>query len=807
MGRTIRLSNGANIMREATDGYDEEWTMENKTTSYLEVTLDLSRCSGCDVEGFEGENKAVAECPPMETQTLFVIHRSPPFRFAAGITMKEVPAPIEEQDEHIGEKKTEMETKIDEMAEFLQKIPFDAMSHDEIVEKLDEYGLDHFLDPSFPPTDTAIYDKETEPEYPLQQKPVWKRPSEFMRNPKLFDDGIDPNDINQGALGNCWFLASIASVAENPALIKRIFITQEYNEQGIYQLRICKNGEWVKVTVDDYIPCYLHGGPMFCRATGDELWVLLLEKAYAKLHGNYVQLRAGFVSHGMADLTGCPTQNYRFPKDRDEGYADDLWEKLDNADAKGWIMCAGTPGVDRFTEGGGPDKSHGIVPGHAYSVIAAKEREGIKLLNIRNPWGQFEWGGAWSDNSEEWTEEMIEAFEPNFDAKDGSFWMSYEDFYNGYDSITICKVENWNEVRMRGIFMRLFEADDTDEDFVLSKFYYSFRLEEETSIEIGLHQEDERILGSDRRRYVDMQILIIRRHNNGTMSIAHDSGSKSDRDSETSVTLGPGHYIVIPRSSGATLSKPNTDPQGPIDMKIDSDSRETLHPVLRTTMDDVFRRMDLQLNGALSAEELNQFGRLIGNEQLENITEDDLDGEDFENISCNASGITNFGLKQYFKNLDPEEIAGYADKLGYDDALYATKAKPFSITFHTNSDLRVRIGNALKTDLNERAWDLMMYDYHKKNGATGAIQTDDVCVFRKYDQGAYCVIYGAINKTDDEIEVNFKMTKSRNMIFQPSKGSVKTIVPPRGLVYLASSILDPGQNSFSWSYSFSAGRV
>ena len=84
-----------------------------------------------------------------------------------------------------------------------------------------------------------------------------------MRNPKLFDDGIDPNDINQGALGNCWFLASIASVAENPSLIKRLFITKEYNEQGLYQLRICKNGEWLKVTVDDYIPCYYSGGPMF----------------------------------------------------------------------------------------------------------------------------------------------------------------------------------------------------------------------------------------------------------------------------------------------------------------------------------------------------------------------------------------------------------------------------------------------------------------------------------------------------------------------------------------------------------------
>lgn len=811
MGRTIKLSNGASIERNALDGYDEEWIMDNQTLSNLEITLDLSKCSGCEVDGFEGEISVAAECPPMETQTLFIVRRNIPFRFAAGITMKEVPASAEEQDEAIGEKKTELEQKIDEMSEFLQKIPFDVMEHDEIIEKLDEFGLDHFLDPSFPPTDTSIYDKETDPEYPLQQKPIWKRPSEFMKNPQLFCDGIDPNDINQGALGNCWFLASIASVAENPALIKRLFITKEYNEQGLYQLRICKNGEWVKVTVDDYIPCYYSGGPMFCRASGDELWVLLLEKAYAKIHGNYCQLRAGFVSHGMADLTGCPTRDNRFPKDRYDidaisDYAEELWTKLEFADSRGWIMCAGTPGVDKFTEGGGPDDSHGIVPGHAYSVIAAKEKEGIRLLNVRNPWGEFEWGGAWSDNSEEWTEEMIEAFEANFDAKDGTFWISYEDFFKNFCSITICKVENWNEVRLRGIFTRLFEAEDTDEDFVLSKFYYSFRLEEETSLELGIHQEDERILGSDRRRYVDMQLLVLRRHTNGTMSIAHDSGSKDARDNETYITLGPGHYIVIPRSSGAAMSKPNVDPKDPIEFK-NSDDRDRLHPVLRTTVDDVFRRMDLQLNGALSAEELNLFGRLIGNEELENITEDDLDSEEFENISCNANGLTNFGLKQYFRKFEAEEIAGFIEKLGYDEALYSTKSKPFTITFHTNSSLRVRVGNALTTDLNERAWDLMLHKYHKENGATGAIQTSEVCVFRKYDSGAYCVLYGAINKTDDEIEINFKMNNSKNMIYQPSKGSVKTIIPPRGLVYLATSILDPGQTSFSWKYTFSAGTT
>jgi len=444
----------------------------------------------------------------------------------------------------------------------------------------------------------------------------------------------------------------------------------------------------------------------------------------------------------MSDLTGAPTRDYRFPEGRHNyedivDFAEDLWKKLTFADNRGWIMCAGTPGVDNFTEKGGPNEDHGIVPGHAYSVIACKEYDGIRLLNVRNPWGQFEWGGAWSDNSSEWTHEMIEAFKPSFDTSDGSFWISYKDFFRYFTSITVCKVENWKELRLKGIFMKVMEQDDPDEDFCISKFYYSFHLEEETVIEIGLHQEDERILGADRRRYIDMQILILKRHSNGTLTIEHDSGSICDRDCETHVALSPGHYIVVPRSCGATLSKPNNNPKEPIDFKIDHKGTEKLHPVLRSTVDDVFRRMDLQLNGSLSAEELNQLGYIVDNEKLKNITADDLASEEFENISCDANGMTNFGLRQYLRTFDPAEIKNFIKKLGYDKCLYSAKSKPFILTFHCNTNLRVRIGDALKTDLNERAWDLMMFNYHKNEGATGAIQTKDILVFRKYHQDSY----------------------------------------------------------------------
>lgn len=84
------------------------------------------------------------------------------------------------------------------------------------------------------------------------------------------------------------------------------------NSLGIYRIKICKNGEWVYVTIDDLFPCYPLGAPIFSAAHGNELWVLLLEKAYAKLHGSYFGLREGLSGEAMVDLTGCPTVVYGY---------------------------------------------------------------------------------------------------------------------------------------------------------------------------------------------------------------------------------------------------------------------------------------------------------------------------------------------------------------------------------------------------------------------------------------------------------------------------------------------------------------
>ena len=90
-----------------------------------------------------------------------------------------------------------------------------------------------------------------------------------------------------GLPGNEWFLSALSIVVEHPHLIKRLFTTPNYSPIGLYRIKICKNGTWREVTIDDLIPCFAKGEPAYSQSAQKDLWVPLIEKAYAKVHGGY----------------------------------------------------------------------------------------------------------------------------------------------------------------------------------------------------------------------------------------------------------------------------------------------------------------------------------------------------------------------------------------------------------------------------------------------------------------------------------------------------------------------------------------
>ena len=148
-----------------------------------------------------------------------------------------------------------------------------------------------------------IVDWSSQDEDVLENKDEWKK-IEWIRAteiPELNDDEgelkvfankVEPNDIKQGGLGDCYFLSVLSCTAEKGYRIRRIFISNKVVKEGIYAVKMTKNGASVVVIIDDHIPCR-NKSPVFSAAHGNELWVLIMEKAWAKLHNCYHRIIGG----------------------------------------------------------------------------------------------------------------------------------------------------------------------------------------------------------------------------------------------------------------------------------------------------------------------------------------------------------------------------------------------------------------------------------------------------------------------------------------------------------------------------------
>jgi hypothetical protein len=208
---------------------------------------------------------------------------------------------------------------------------------------------------------------------------------------KIFAGTISPHDILQGLLGDCYFLSVLSVLTENPIRIEKLFCLQDRNDAGIWAVKMFKNGVHREVVMDNYIPC-LNGSPCFSKANGNELWVTILEKAWAKLHGSYERIEAGYAHEVMRDLTGAPSYDLEIDE---EG----LFEKLLHYDSKNYIMAASAGSTEASAS---MLEQLGLVAMHSYGILGCavvrdQNGEEIRLAQLRNPWGDFEWTGDWGD--------------------------------------------------------------------------------------------------------------------------------------------------------------------------------------------------------------------------------------------------------------------------------------------------------------------------------------------------------------------------------------------------------------------------
>mmetsp|Transcript_25204 Transcript_25204/g.54628 ORF Transcript_25204/g.54628 Transcript_25204/m.54628 type:complete len:503 (-) Transcript_25204:333-1841(-) len=115
--------------------------------------------------------------------------------------------------------------------------------------------------------------------------------------------------------------------------------------------------------------------------------------------------------------------------------------------------------------GGEAEAPNGLIKGHAYGLLEAREIGDFKLLHLRNPWGRKEWTGAWSDGSREWrTHPEVQEALGAVAVEDGAFWMSFDDFAKIFTTLHACLVfpPKWQEQRFHGQWPESLQGNPVD---------------------------------------------------------------------------------------------------------------------------------------------------------------------------------------------------------------------------------------------------------------------------------------------------------------------------------------------------------
>jgi calpain-15 len=377
------------------------WKVEITTMSIVDFEVHLDQSENIELENQTNENelKTVNKVLPFETKEVARVvlkqgwKLKSKFKLTMNVPDKEMQYSYIEHDEMmIGEQE-----KV--FRQYFENLPLEIMSKEEIEKELGTQKV-NFIDLDFLPNDDAIVN----PRYGENMKDIfdyvihWRRPHEFCLGENINDEEIkeiqifnyqdvEPNDIQQGILPDNHLASALSALAEKGNLIKRLFKSDKYSEYGVYQVKLCINGEWNTITIDDYFPCIPKSNPLVSRSPGNEIWVLILEKAIAKVYESYYSLIHVNIADFFLLLTGCPSF-YLNLEDiiKNDGHDICMKRLKTYVSEKKYLVVALSKPSEADANNEEEDDNMLTIGNYGYTILDVKNKQTDNLVFLRKIW-------------------------------------------------------------------------------------------------------------------------------------------------------------------------------------------------------------------------------------------------------------------------------------------------------------------------------------------------------------------------------------------------------------------------------------
>ena len=341
-------------------------------------------------------------------------------------------------------------------------------------------------DDIFPPNENSLLGKNNRGEYldPNEGKYKmintseieWKRISDIIPKPVIFEDIIDLNNLRFGRLSYMYFYSVLSALSKFPSLINKIILTKEYNQYGFYKVLLYIDGEFQIVYIDDFFPCIKNSNVLyFIKPTNFEFWAILIEKAWAKVNGGYQNIINSWPIDLFKALTGGSCDELI----HDELTSDELFYELNYSDKNnGFCISLSNNNINIV--------KNGLINYHMYILVETEKVEMgknlyLNLCKFRDPTDESNWVGDWSEKSELWNEKIRKKINKNkLNLKKGEFWICVEDIKKFFIRSDICHM-------IYDGFAKYFEYKNKE---LLSPKIFNFYFQEEGMISISIYEKN-----------------------------------------------------------------------------------------------------------------------------------------------------------------------------------------------------------------------------------------------------------------------------------------------------------------------------